>query len=98
LGGGVPARGAHREERSNQPRVKNPLVRARDELEAHVYFFARGKYAARDARSSVFFLLDLNIPKISGLNCLEEFVRMYGLWIMATFYRRPISLAFTGQS
>jgi two-component system response regulator len=52
--------------------VRNPLVRARDGLEALDYLFARGKYAARDAHDlPVFVLLDLNIPKISGLKVLE---------------------------
>jgi two-component system response regulator len=52
--------------------VKNPLVRVRDGLEALDYLFARGKYAARDADYlPVFVLLDLNIPKISGLKVLE---------------------------
>ena len=52
--------------------VRNPLVRARDGLEALDYLFARGKYAARDAHDlPVFVLLDLNIPKVSGLKVLE---------------------------
>jgi two-component system, response regulator len=52
--------------------VKNPLVRVRDGLEALDYLFARGKYAARDAHDlPAFVLLDLNIPKISGLKVLE---------------------------
>jgi two-component system, response regulator len=52
--------------------IKNPLVRARDGLEALDYLFARGKYAARDAYDlPVFALLDLNIPKISGLEVLK---------------------------
>jgi two-component system response regulator len=55
-----------------EAKVKNPLVRARDGLEALDYLFARGKYAARDALElPVFVLLDLNIPKISGLKVLE---------------------------
>lgn len=52
--------------------AKNPLVRVRDGVEALDYLFARGKYAARDAHDlPVFVLLDLNIPKISGLKVLE---------------------------
>src|ERR1700678_3970914 len=55
-----------------QAKVKNPLVRVRDGLDALDYLFARGKYAARDAHDlPVFVLLDLNIPKISGLRVLE---------------------------
>ena len=52
--------------------VTNLLVRAHDGLEALDYLFAQGKYAARDAHDlPVFVLLDLNIPKISGLKVLE---------------------------
>jgi two-component system response regulator len=53
-------------------KVKNPLVRVRDGQDALDYLFARGKYAVRDAHDlPVFVLLDLNIPKISGLRVLE---------------------------
>ena len=52
--------------------IKNKLVRVRDGLEALDYLFARSKYAARDAYDlPVFALLDLNIPKISGLEVLK---------------------------
>ena len=52
--------------------VTNALVRVRDGMEALDYLFARGKYAARDVHDlPVFVLLDLNIPKISGLKVLE---------------------------
>jgi two-component system, response regulator len=52
--------------------IKNPLMRARDGLEVLDYLFARGKYAARDPYDlPVFVLLDLNIPKISGLEVLK---------------------------
>jgi two-component system response regulator len=57
-------------------KVTTPLVRVRDGVEALDYFFARGKYARRDARDlPVFVLLDLNIPNISGLKVLEEIRR-----------------------
>jgi two-component system response regulator len=53
-------------------KIANPLVRARDGLDALDYLFARGKYAAREVRDlPVFALLDLNIPKISGLEVLK---------------------------
>jgi len=52
--------------------IKNPLMRAHDGLEALDYLFARGKYAARDVYDlPVFVLLDLNIPKISGVEVLK---------------------------
>ena len=54
-----------------QAKVTNSLVRVRDGMEALDYVFARGKYAARDVHDlPVFVLLDLNIPKISGLKVL----------------------------
>jgi two-component system response regulator len=53
-------------------KVTNALVRVHDGMEALDYPFARGKYAARDAHDlPVFVLLDLDIPKISGLKVLE---------------------------
>jgi two-component system, response regulator len=53
-------------------KVTNALVRVRDGMEALDYLFARGKYAARDVDDvPVFVLLDLNIPKISGLEVLK---------------------------
>ena len=54
-----------------QAKDPNSLVRVRDGMEALDYVFARGKYAARDVHDlPVFILLDLNIPKISGLKVL----------------------------
>jgi two-component system, response regulator len=51
--------------------VPNPLVRVRDGLEALDYLFARGKHAARDSHElPAFVLLDLNLPKISGMKVL----------------------------
>ena len=53
-------------------KIANPLVRARDGVDALDYLFGRGKYAERDARDlPVVALLDLNIPKISGLEVLK---------------------------
>ena len=53
-------------------KVNNKLVRARDGLDALDYLFGRGKYAGRDVRDlPVVTLLDLNIPKISGLEVLK---------------------------
>jgi two-component system response regulator len=53
--------------------IPNPLVRVRDGIEALDYLLARGKYASRDVHDQpIFILLDLNIPKISGLEVLAE--------------------------
>lgn len=54
-------------------KVKNPLVRARDGVDALDYLFGRGKYADRDVLDlPVVTLLDLKLPKISGLEVLKE--------------------------
>ncbi|MGB8831978.1 MAG: response regulator [Candidatus Sulfotelmatobacter sp.] len=54
-------------------KVKNPLVRARDGEDALDYLFGRGKYAGRDVRElPAVTLLDINMPKISGLEVLKE--------------------------
>jgi two-component system response regulator len=54
-------------------KVKNPLVRARDGEDALDYLFGRGKYAGRDVRElPALTLLDINMPKISGLEVLKE--------------------------
>ena len=56
-----------------QAKVTNALVRARDGVDALEYLFAHGKYAARDVHDlPMFVLLDLNVPKISGLKVLES--------------------------
>jgi two-component system, response regulator len=55
-----------------EAKVRNPLVRVHDGVEALDYLFAQDQYSARDAHElPVFVLLDLNIPKISGLKVLE---------------------------
>jgi CheY-like chemotaxis protein len=53
-------------------KINNKLVRTRDGLDALDYLFARGKYAGRDVRDQpAVTLLDLNIPKIHGLEVLK---------------------------
>jgi two-component system response regulator len=53
--------------------VANPLIRVHDGIEALDYLFGRGKFATRDVHDlPMFILLDLNIPKLSGLEVLEE--------------------------
>jgi two-component system, response regulator len=56
----------------NRAKVKNPLVRARDGLEALDYLFGRGAYAGRDVRDlPAVTLLDINMPKMSGIDVLK---------------------------
>lgn len=52
--------------------VANQVVVARDGAEALDYLFGRGAYATRDASNlPVLVLLDLNLPKIGGLDVLR---------------------------
>ena len=56
-----------------QAKVTNPLIRAKDGVDALDFLFARGKYADRDVRDlPVLTLLDLNLPKMSGIEVLKE--------------------------
>ncbi len=53
-------------------KVPHKVVRARDGLDALDYLFGRGEYAGRDVRDApAVTFLDLNIPKISGLEVLK---------------------------
>lgn len=56
-----------------EAKVCNEIVHVGDGAEALDYLFARGKYAGRDpADLPALLLLDLNMPKISGLEVLRE--------------------------
>jgi two-component system, response regulator len=53
--------------------ITNPIVTAKDGLEAIHYLFARGKYEFRDSSVvPVVVLIDLNLPKIDGLEVLRR--------------------------
>jgi two-component system response regulator len=53
-------------------KVSNPLVRARDGVEAIEYLLGSGRYAGKEAYDLPFFvILDLNIPKLNGLAVLK---------------------------
>lgn len=54
-------------------KIHNDVVVARDGAEALDYLFASGKYRGRDSREMpAVVLLDLNLPKIDGLEVLQR--------------------------
>jgi two-component system response regulator len=53
--------------------IKNPVVTARDGLEAIQYLFAQGRHEFRDtSEMPAIVLVDLNLPKIDGLEVLRR--------------------------
>ncbi len=54
-------------------RITNPVVVARDGVEALEYLFAEGRHAGRDTREQpVVVLLDLKLPRVGGLEVLAR--------------------------
>jgi two-component system response regulator len=55
----------------SEAKVSNPVVRLTDGVEALDYLFCRGQWAARDpADLPAVVLLDLNLPRVGGLEVL----------------------------
>ncbi len=55
----------------NEANIRNRILRVEDGVEALDYLFCRGKHATRDpADLPVVVLLDLNLPRINGLEVL----------------------------
>ncbi len=52
--------------------IANDVVVARDGEEALDYLFRRGPYESRDAGEPAVVLLDLKLPKVSGMEVLES--------------------------
>jgi len=56
-----------------QSNMQNEIVIVRDGKEALDYLFCQGQYASRDMKDiPAIVLLDLNLPKIKGLQVLKE--------------------------
>ncbi|WP_170149535.1 response regulator [Rhodoplanes roseus] len=55
-----------------QCQLANAVVIARDGAEALDYMFSRGAYEARNTADPVVVLLDLKLPKVDGLEVLEQ--------------------------
>ncbi len=53
-------------------RVRNEMIVARDGLEALDYLFSTGAYANRTGELPEVVLLDLNLPKLHGLDVLKR--------------------------
>lgn len=56
----------------SRARVSNPIVRVRDGVEALDWLLRRGSYTDRDDVEPAIVLLDLNLPKLSGIEVLKE--------------------------
>jgi two-component system response regulator len=57
----------------DQARITNPVVVARDGVEALDYLFGEGRHAGRDpSERPVVILLDLKLPRVGGLEVLER--------------------------
>ncbi|KAF0811610.1 Response regulator rcp1 [Andreprevotia sp. IGB-42] len=55
-----------------EARIHNPVIRARDGVEALDYLFAQGAYAGRNVQDiPAIVLLDLNMPRLSGIDVLK---------------------------
>jgi CheY-like chemotaxis protein len=55
--------------------IANPIVVLRDGAEALDYLFRRGNYEQREAGLPVVVLLDLKMPKVTGLEVLRQIKR-----------------------
>ncbi len=56
-----------------QARITNPVVVAKDGVQAIEYLFGEGHYAGRDtAEQPVVVLLDLKLPRLGGLEVLAR--------------------------
>jgi CheY-like chemotaxis protein len=52
--------------------IVNKIVVARDGAEALDYLYRRGRFAERQTETPILVLLDLKLPKVSGLEVLKK--------------------------
>ena len=72
--------------------IANEVIVAHDGEEALDYMFARGKYAGRDvADLPAVVLLDLNMPKVGGLEVLKQ------IRADARTHRQPVVILTTSK-
>ncbi|MCW0200850.1 MAG: response regulator [Rhodanobacter thiooxydans] len=60
-------------------KLANAIVIVRDGVEGLDYLYRRGRFAAREGDQPLFMLLDLNMPRMGGIDMLIEMRRDDGL-------------------
>lgn len=60
-------------------KLANDIVIVRDGVEGLDYLYKRGRFAAREGDQPLFMLLDLNMPRMGGIDMLVEMRRDDGL-------------------
>jgi two-component system response regulator len=60
-------------------KLANDIVIVRDGVEGLDYLYKRGRFAAREGAQPLFMLLDLNMPRMGGIDMLVEMRRDDGL-------------------
>jgi len=56
-------------------KLANHIVVVRDGVEGLDYLYKRGRFAAREGNHPLFMLLDLNMPRMGGIDMLVEMRR-----------------------
>jgi CheY-like chemotaxis protein len=56
-------------------KLANDIVIVRDGVEGLDYLYRRGRFAAREGDQPLFMLLDLNMPRMGGIDMLAEMRR-----------------------